>query len=347
MRFKNVVIESMAYALPEERWTSEDIERALEPLYERLHLPYGRLALMTGIEERRYWPASFKASEAAFLAGQAVLKKTALAIHNIDVLVHASVCRDRLEPPTAAYVHEQLKLSPQTQIFDLSNACLGVLNSMIVGASMIEAGTANAVLIVSGENSRPLLDWTLKVLNENTSLNRQSIKPLFANLTIGSGAVAVLLCHKKLACSPKPLLVGGIAQTDSSACSLCEGGTQSNNHLVMQTDSPALLKSGIALSKRAWDAFKQEMAWEAETAQCIVTHQVGRQHQLQLYEALQLDPQKDFSTFTQLGNMGSVSLPLTLCQADEASRLKPAMPVLLLGIGSGLSTLMMGLLWQK
>ncbi len=41
MRFENVCLESLAYAMPPEIWTSEDIERKLASLYDRLSLPYG------------------------------------------------------------------------------------------------------------------------------------------------------------------------------------------------------------------------------------------------------------------------------------------------------------------
>ena len=57
MRFQHTVIESLATALPADALTSADIERRLAPLYERLRLPEGRLELMTGIRERRVWPA--------------------------------------------------------------------------------------------------------------------------------------------------------------------------------------------------------------------------------------------------------------------------------------------------
>ena len=347
MRFKNVIIESMACALPDECWTSAYIESCLEPLYERLKLPQGRLAMMTGIEERRCWSRSFLPSEASILAGKQVLKQSAIPLDHIDVLIHASVCRDRLEPSTAAYVHRGLHLPSNTQIFDLSNACLGVLNAMVVGASMIESGSARAVLIVSGENGRPLFDWTLSRLMEDKSLTRKTIKPFFANLTIGSGAVGLLLCHRQYVNVPKPILLGGIVKTNSDACTLCEGGVGAGDHLTMQTEADKLLTAGIQLSKEAWNAFQAEMAWSNETAQCIITHQVGRQHQKKLYEALGLDPTKDYSTFPFLGNTGSVALPITLCKAVENQRIKNMMPVLLLGIGSGLSTIMLGLQWQK
>ena len=149
MHFKSVVIEAMAYALPEEVWSSEKIEEALSPLYHRLKLSKGRLELMTGIQERRHWTVNCLPSDAAIKAGKKLLQENSINPDEIDVLIHASVCRNRLEPATAAYVHKGLKLSEKTQIFDLSNACLSVLNAIIVGASMIEAGTARSVLIFS------------------------------------------------------------------------------------------------------------------------------------------------------------------------------------------------------
>ena len=47
---------SFGYTLPDEIVTSEELEQRLEPLYRRLRLPEGRLELMTGIRQRRFWP---------------------------------------------------------------------------------------------------------------------------------------------------------------------------------------------------------------------------------------------------------------------------------------------------
>jgi len=346
MHFKNVIIDSIAYALPDDVWLSSTIEEHLRPLYKRLDLPKGRLEMMTGIHARRHWTSGTLPSTTAAKAGESLLQKINFERSKIDVLIHASVCRNRMEPATAAYVHKDLKLSSSTQIFDLSNACLGVLNAILMGASMIESGAAQNVLIVSGENGRTLLDNTIAQLNDDLTLNRKTIKPFFANLTIGSGAVAILLRHSKQSLHPKPLLLGGIVRTDSSANNLCEGNTSSNG-LVMQTNATSLLEAGIRLSKQAWEDFKKEMSWDASTPSRIITHQVGHQHQVKLYQALELDLKKDFSTFNELGNTGSAALPISLCKADEQGLLKFGDNVLLLGIGSGLSTVMLGILWQK
>ena len=88
MNFKDVAIESIAYALPDEIWTSADVEAKLAPVYERLRLPEGRLELMTGIRERRFWPTGTPASVASAQAGEAVLAKSSFGREQIDLLIH-------------------------------------------------------------------------------------------------------------------------------------------------------------------------------------------------------------------------------------------------------------------
>ena len=62
MKFQNVYVEALGYTIPREIWTSSEIEQRLLPIYERLKLPAGRLELMTGIRERRFWPAGTRPS---------------------------------------------------------------------------------------------------------------------------------------------------------------------------------------------------------------------------------------------------------------------------------------------
>ena len=135
-------------------------------------------------------------------------------------------------------------------------------------------------------------------------------------------------------------LLGGAAETDSSANGLCEGDT-SSAELDMRTDSEALLAAGVALARRCWGRFKAETGWDESTPHRVVTHQVGRRHSALLFENLGLDPAKDYQTFDRLGNVGSVSVPATLALGLAAGRIRPGERVALLGIGSGLASMML------
>lgn len=334
-----ISLAGLAYAEPPEVVSSAEIEERLATTYERLRLPAGRLELMTGIRERRFWPQGTLPSEAAANAAQNALAQTDEDGGEIDLLLHCGVCRDRLEPATASNVHRLLGLAKHCQIFDLSNACLGILNGFAVAAGMLRSGQAKRALVVSGENGRPLLERTLRTLLEN-DLSRNAIKPYFANLTIGGGAVAAILTADETTTPGSIRLSTGVAMTDSAANDLCQGDS-AGDELAMMTDSEALLAAGVALAKDCWERFKDNTGWTAETPVRVLTHQVGRRHQRALFEALGIPLEKDFSTYETWGNVGSVSLPMTLARALEAKALRSGDNVALLGIGSGLVCMML------
>tara|TARA_B100001093_G_scaffold84923_1_gene76552 strand:- start:603 stop:1628 length:1026 start_codon:yes stop_codon:yes gene_type:complete len=340
MRFQNVGIEAMAYSLPEERVSSEDLERNLSPLYQSLGLSIGRLELMTGIKERRFWDSSFLPSSASAQAGLNLLNR-GVDPNSVDLLIHSSVCRDRLEPATASYVHRLMGLGNNVQILDVSNACLGFINSLILAASMIESGQIQRAVIVAGENGKPLVDRTIRSLNEGMH-NRQSIKPFFANLTIGAAAVAWSICHKDLLVSDAPVLGIAVNETDTSYSNLCEGDSE-GDELIMQTDSEELLHAGISVAGRAWQKFLTASKWKPDTPELICTHQVGKAHTHAVFDSLELDTEKNYSTFEILGNCGSASLPITYTMACEENPELLTSRAVLLGIGSGLSSVMLSL----
>ena len=340
MRFQRTVLSGLTAELPPEVWSSADLEAKLAPLYSRLRLPEGRLELMTGIRERRFWPAAIRPSAASAAAGRKAMAAAGVGPMDVDLLVHASVCRDRLEPSTAAYVHGLLGLGPQAQILDVSNACLGWLNAVVLAAGLVESGQVRRALVCAGEDGRPLVERTVRLLNEDLSLTRDTIKPYFANLTIGAGGAAAVVCREDLAGPGSVRLLGGAAETDSSANGLCEGDAASDE-LDMRTDSEALLAAGVALAGRCWGRFCEVTGWDASTPHKVVTHQVGRRHSTMLFESLGLDPAKDCRSFDTLGNVGSASLPATFALARADGRIRSGERTALLGIGSGLASLML------
>jgi acyl-CoA:acyl-CoA alkyltransferase len=344
MRFENVCLESLAVALPGEAWTSAAIEEQLRPLYERLHLPFGRLELMTGIKERRVWPAGTLPSDASAAAGKALLARSALRADQVELFIHGAVCRDMLEPATASFAHRKIGLPGRAQIFDVSNACLGFANSLTVAAGLIESGQIGCAMIVAGENGRPLVEHTVRTLLERP-FSRNEIKPYFANLTIGSGAAAAMVCHRSLVRGRPHRLLGGVARAETRHSELCQGDTADASSLAMQTDSEQLLIAGVELARETWTDFKAATGWDEARVDRFISHQVGSTHRRKVYEALGLDLAKDFSTFETLGNMGSVSLPATLAAAAEAGAVRDGDQVALFGIGSGLNCLMLALEW--
>jgi 3-oxoacyl-[acyl-carrier-protein] synthase-3 len=349
LRYANVCLEALGYDLPDEIVTTDELERRLEPVYSRLRLPAGRLELMTGIRERRFYPADMPPSAASIRSARRAVNAAEIDAREIGLLVHGSVCRDYLEPATACGVHAALGLAPDCVVYDLSNACLGLLNGVIHAADMIELGRTKAALVVGAENGRHLVENTIEQLNADTSLTRNDVKLAVASLTIGSASAAVLLTHRSISRTQNRLL-GGVVHADTSHHGLCRSGRDEARDValrpLMSTDSEALLAGGVAAAEAAFERFARLTGWRAEDIQKTFCHQVGTAHKRLMFETLSLDPAADFSTFETLGNTGSCALPVTAALGVERGHLRPGDRMALLGIGSGINVIMLAVDWQ-
>jgi 3-oxoacyl-[acyl-carrier-protein] synthase-3 len=349
MRYQHVCLEGVVATLPPCVVTSEELERRLAPVYERLGLPEGRLELMSGIRERRFFEPGTRPGTISGQTASRAVDASGIDRRLIGALIHGSVCRDQMEPATACAVHQSAGLPDDCLVLDVSNACLGLLNGIIQLADMIELGRIRAGVVVGTEIGRPLVEGTIDSLLHDPHLTRQQVKTAFASLTIGSGSAAVVLCDRKLS-RRGTRLRGGVWRADTSHHRLCAGGVEAARHgddrPRMETDSEALLHAGIGLARQTWPRFLDAVGWQEADLDKVCTHQVGRAHRKLLLEALALRPQMDFPTVEFLGNTGAVALPMAAALADEQGHFRPGDRVAWLGIGSGLSCMMLGFDWH-
>jgi len=348
MRFEHVCVEALAATLPDQIVRSSDIEARLAPVYQRLRLPEGRLEMMTGIVERRFFPPGSMPGEISALTAEKALHKAAISREDVGVLVHGSVCRDYLEPATACGVHHRLKLPSQCLVYDVSNACLGLLDGVVQVANMIELGQVRAGLVVGTEDSRVVVENTIDRLNRDTTLSRDEVNRAFATLTLGSASAAILLVRRELS-RYDHRLIGGIYRAETVHYHLCQSARDETiggeSRPLMWTDSEGLLRAGIATAKVAFPQFLHAVGWEASQIDRTFCHQVGRAHQRALFDALGLPISIDFPTVSFLGNTGAVALPVTAALGIEQGVVRPGDRVAWLGVGSGINVLALGICW--
>jgi 3-oxoacyl-[acyl-carrier-protein] synthase-3 len=113
----------------------------------------------------------------------------------------------------------------------------------------------------------------------------------------------------------------------------------------MNTDSVGVLKNGVALGIETYRKFKDLLNLREDQPDRIICHQVGVTHQNTILKSIGIPKERDFTTFRYLGNIGTVSLPITAAIAEERGVLQPDDMVGLLGIGSGLNCIMLGVQW--
>jgi 3-oxoacyl-[acyl-carrier-protein] synthase-3 len=393
MRYNRVYLESLGYELPPVVVSSAELENRLAPVYDRLRIAPGQLEALTGIAERRWWEAGFSVSGGAASAAKKALDRSGVRPQDVEVLIYAGVCRENFEPATACAVASAVGVSPDAQVYDISNACLGVLNDRI------ELGQIRAGLVVSCESAREINDIVIHQMLADPTM--EMFTRSLATLTGGSGAAAVLLTDGSFGKATSHRLLGAVTKAAPEHHGLCRWGiTWSPIELgkllfsperlmaliehvmapetipsalkklmtheripsavanlmpseklpaaltqVMATDSVAVLKHGVELGVRTWGAFLGKLGWGRDQIDKVICHQVGAGHRDTILKELGIPKEKDFSTYEYLGNMGTVSLPLTAALADHRHFLKERDRVVFLGLGCGLICLLLGWGW--
>jgi len=337
MKYAKVSLAGLAYELAPNVVTSSELEKRIEPVYKALHFPLGQLEALTGIRERRWWDAGFKLSEGASRAGRKALAQSGVPASALGALIYAGVCRESSEPATACAVANSLRVGRDCAVYDISNACLGVLSGIIDIANRIELGQIRAGMVVSCESAREINESMIFAMLKTPTMD--CFKLSIATLTGGSGAVAVLLSDGSFG-AEGPRLLGGVAHAAPEHWDLCRWERD-----FMRTDAPAVLKNGVDLARGTWQSFTKTLGWAPTSVDKTICHQVGGPHRAAVLQAFGVPAEKDFSTFEYLGNIGTVSLPLTAALAEERGFLEKGDKVGFLGIGSGLNCMMLGWEW--
>jgi 3-oxoacyl-[acyl-carrier-protein] synthase-3 len=335
---RNVFLEAIAYELPPYVISSDSLVEQLEQTSLRLGVDAGQIMAATGVEERRFWARGTTIVSAATRASRRAIELSELDPRDIGCLVSTSVCKDFVEPSVASMVHGELGLSPACMNLDIGNACLGFLNGIALIADLIELGRIRAGVVVDAESSREVVEATVERLRR-ADARLDDLRLNFPTLTLGSGAVAVVLTHRDVG-KQKHRLVGHVSLADTVHRHLCLGRPQE-----MLVHAQELLKAGLMLARQTWGMGQKLLGWTSSNLDFIVGHQVGAKHFNRLFELFGLDPTRTFVTYPFLGNVGPASIPLTLAIAAERGLIKPGYRLGLMGIGSGLNCLMMEIRW--
>ncbi|MFH1723894.1 MAG: 3-oxoacyl-ACP synthase III [Elusimicrobiota bacterium] len=347
MRYSKTRLDAVGYELGPVVVGSAELEARLKPLYEKLRLCEGQLEQLTGIAERRWWEEGYPLSEGAVRAAKKALEASNVRPGDIGALVYAGVCREHFEPATACRVADGVGVGGGAMVYDISNACLGVLNGIVDIANRIELGHVRAGMVVSCESAREINVVMIERMLKTR--NMDFFKTALATLTGGSGAVALILTDGSFSPGDRRRLVGGAAQAAPEHHELSVWGLDRRSadgiSEFMAMDAVPVLRHGVQLGIRTWGEFLKALGWSKEQVDKVICHQVGAANKDSILKELGISEDRDFSSFAYLGNMGTVSLPLTAALAEERGFLRPGDRVAFLGIGSGLNCLMLGWEW--
>ena len=303
-------ITGVGRALPERVVTNEEIAAHLgvEPSW---------IEVRTGIRERRFAAPGQSASTLGADAARAALATAGLSPGDLDLIVAATVTADYNFPPTSAVIQDALGAGT-IPCFDLNAACSGFIYALKVADGLAGPGMAR-ILLVGAE-----------VLSRFTDPEDSMTAPLF-----GDGAGAVVLEWDPSARSiqyelgadgggGKHVLVpagGGRAPATAATVEdrqhfIHMAGREVYRHAVLRMSTV-----GRSLGAAGFDL--------------LIAHQANQRILKECAERIGISMDKVFVNIDRYGNTSAASIPIAMCEAWEAGRLRPDMRLLLLAFGAG------------
>lgn len=179
-----IKIESLGVYLPEKTLSMEEMLRSCR------RRPRWDLERITGIRERRVAVGEY-AVDLAVKAARRALSMSRYTAADLDVVVCTSISKHHapweftFEPATAVLVRRAIG-AKRALVFDVVNACAGMLNGIWVVQGLIRAGVARSGMVVSGEQNMPLAETAARQI-------RHSFDGQIAALTLGDCGAAVIV----------------------------------------------------------------------------------------------------------------------------------------------------------
>jgi 3-oxoacyl-[acyl-carrier-protein] synthase-3 len=309
-------------ALPERVVTNDNLARMVETSDEWIRS-------RTGIHERRIAVSPKESTlTLAVQAAREALNVADVLPSALDMVICATTSPEYLCPATACLVQDALG-APKAGAFDLNAACSGFVYALSMARGLILAGDADYVLVVGAETLTRFLDWT----DRNTCI-------LFGD---GAGAVLIAASHEP----------GGILScvlgSDGSGGNLLmvpAGGsahpptmeTVANRMHLLKMDGKAVFRFAVQAMADGTREAVAKAGLSLADVDLVIPHQANtRIIQSSVVKQLKIPEHKVFINLERYGNTSAASIPIALCEAIEAGRVRPGQNLVFAGFGAGLT----------
>ena len=324
-------IVGWGYHVPEKVITNFDLEQIVDTQDEWIRS-------RTGIEERHVAASPTETSASlGILAGRAALEMADVSPSKVDLIICATSSPEHIFPSTASIIQDGLGAT-NAGAFDLSAACSGFVYALSMARGHILAGDAEYVLVIGAETLSRIVDWT-----DRTTC-----------VLFGDGAGAVLV-----AASDVP---GGITATvlgsDGSGADLLTvpaGGsampasleTVSSGGHYIKMDGTAVFRFATRVMADATRQVLGKAGLGVEDVDLVIPHQANvRIIQNSVLKQLKIPEDKVFINLQKYGNTSTASIPIALCEAIRAGKIKPGDNLVFVGFGAGLTWAACAIKWS-
>jgi 3-oxoacyl-[acyl-carrier-protein] synthase-3 len=302
---RNAAVLSVATVVPPGRLTNAE-------LADSLGLTEDWILSRTGVRERPIATADERLSDYAARAATDALGRAGVEAADIDLVLVGTMTQDELSPNTAPLVAHAIGAQHAGAV-DLGAACTAFLSGVSLGASQIETGRADYVLVLGADFISRITDYEDK-----------RTAPLF-----GDAAGAVVLGP---ADGTNGLIGPIVLGSDGSGA-----GSIQITHAERKTrmDGPEVYKHAVARMSEVTFQALERAGLALEDIDLFVYHQANGRILRALGERLGVPTERIVDCIETFGNSSAATLPVGLADAARDGRLKPGALVLVAAFGAG------------
>lgn len=333
-------IAGIGYYVPKNIYTNTDLSRFMETSDEWIQE-------RTGIKERRFADRNEETTTTMGIeAAKIAIERAGITAKDVDFIVFATLSPDYYFPGCGVLLQREMGMG-EIGALDIRNQCSGFVYALSVADQFVKTGMYKNVLVVGSEKHSFAMDFETRSRN--------------VSVIFGDGAGAVVL-------QPTDEPGKGILSThlhsdgaDAEILAMYYPGSHANKWLKDKPAypeqelgglfmTPEILESGAALPYMDGPAvFKKavvkfpEVIKEALAANhltekdidMLVPHQANLRISQYVQQLLGLNDDQVFNNIQKYGNTTAASVPIALCEAWEAGKIKDGDLVCLAAFGSG------------
>lgn len=292
------------------------------------HRTEDEMVRLTGIKERRYAGEDESATALAATAVNHALGQAGMRVDQIDGIIMATIIPDQPVPSMASALARQLGI-PRALAFDLNAACSGWLYGLEVGRSLIRAGTAKNLIVVTAE-----------LLSRITNPECQETAFLF-----GDGAGAAILTGGTNGHRLHQMGLSGDAeqfdaiQRPGGGARMPWPGVEGTDleHFYLQMDGAAVFKHAvIGFAEQIEQTLARENLKPGDIA-WVVPHQANERILKAVSKRVGIPYEKFVVTISKYGNTSAASVSMALGWAAEEGVFSDGDRIIFCSVGAGLT----------
>lgn len=323
-------ISGIGAYLPEQIVTSEELMH--EAGCRKFGVPETFLTRASGIKERRFSTTEESFANLAIYASRVAISDAGVDPLDIDMILFCGIDRDCPEPSTAHTIQKELGAN-NAECLDISNACLGILNGLSVANAYIGIGSAETILICTGEKPSIV---TLDIIRQlRLTIEKKIFRKLLGALTVGDAGGAFIVSKKNNEEEGCQYLHFKSEGQYSDLCYYKHTPKGIEFEMLMETIS----REGVGLHTKEIGNTYKNLNWIPQSVNKLYCHQVGSGPHVKMASLATQPLINAPNTYEYYGNLTSATFPVNMF----LNRPFKGDKVLLLGSGSGLSICQMGI----